>query len=89
MQEITFSVLGLEWITFTSAGLWIQQSTQAAELTSDLQLMTHSPDFGAESRRRLPDCVIPIWYQIFLVPDSGAGRLRVLFRAYVWYARDR
>jgi len=37
--------------------------------------MTHSPDFGAESRRRKSAptsglCVIPMWYQIFLVPDS-------------------
>jgi len=38
--------------------------------------MTHNPDFGAKSRRRKSAptsalCVIPIWYQIFLVPDSA------------------
>jgi len=47
--------------------------------------MTHSPNFGAEipeNRRRFLDCVIPIWYQIFLVPDSGAVPLRVLFRNF-------
>jgi len=43
--------------------------------------MTHSPDFGAETRQRklAPTsglCVVPIWHQIFLVPDSGAGRCR-------------
>ena len=56
--------------------------------------MTHSPDFGAETPRRKSAptsrlcCVIPIWYQIFLVPDSGTDRLCVLFRADFWYARD-
>jgi len=29
--------------------------------------------------------VIPIWYQIFLVPGSDAGRLHVLFCANFWY----
>ena len=43
--------------------------------------MTHSRDFGAESRRQLLDCLSPN-----LVPDSGAGRLRVLFHADFWYA---
>ena len=48
--------------------------------------MTQSPDFGVKSWRRIAAltpglCVIPIWYQIFLVlvPDSGDDRLRVLF----------
>ena len=38
--------------------------------TAYIKLMTHNPDFGAESRRqklaRISGlCVIPIWYQIF------------------------
>ena len=51
--------------------------------------MTHSPDFDAETRRRKSApisrlCDVPMWYQIFLVPDSGADRLCVLFRADFW-----
>ena len=55
-----------------------------------VQLMTHSPDFGPESWRRksVPTsglCIIPIWYQIFMVPYSGTGRLRVLHGSDFWY----
>ena len=65
--------------------------------TALLKLMTHSPDFGADFRRRksapTSGLCVTVSYrsgtlQIFLVPDSGAGRLRVLFRADFWYARD-
>ena len=63
-----------------------------------VKLMTHTPEIGTENRRRKSAptsglCVIPIWYQIFLVPDSGAGRppehASVLYRADFWDVRDR
>ena len=62
--------------------VWYYQFTKekGIQWSVDLKLKTHSPDFGTERRRQKPApisglCVIPIWYQIFLVPDSGAERI--------------